>query len=567
MPANAWYQKAAAAMQSGDRAGARAILADALDEHPQEARLWHAAGKVLLELEEPGEAAHHFGKAFEFQPGNFDYAVDRAIALSAAGRHEEALGVLGRVEFQASGHAHYCSTRANAERGAGNSAAAAKWYDRALAIEPTRPKALHGRASVALERGEEDALARFDRALQRDSGNPFLWLGKAQALDVLGRTGEARQIAEQLAAQAPGWLDGLKFLCQLRLAAGEEDFAAPYREAARRVPQDPNIAADHCAKLGGADLAAEAADVAAEAQKRFPGMPYFALLEAVHAGAAGEDDRAEAIYAELPYDTPDRHLHEARHWIRRGDPSRADGLLDRSIAGEPWSINAWALRGIVWRMLDDDRREWLHQQSGLIQLAPLRDAETVLPEIVPVLHELHDGSQFPLGQSLRGGTQTRGRLFDRHEPEIGRLRAAIEATLEDYRAALPAADETHPLLRHRTAAWRIAGSWSVRLTGGGDFHTAHIHPEGIVSSALYLELPAETEGEEQRGWLELGRPPPDLRHDLPPLRTIRPEAGHLALFPSTLYHGTTPFSDARRMTVAFDVALRQGGRDGETAKP
>jgi hypothetical protein len=36
---------------------------------------------------------------------------------------------------------------------------------------------------------------------------------------------------------------------------------------------------------------------------------------------------------------------------------------------------------------------------------------------------------------------------------------------------------------------------------------------------------------------------------------IRPHVGRLALFPSTLFHGTRPFSAGERMTVAFDVVL------------
>ena len=55
------------------------------------------------------------------------------------------------------------------------------------------------------------------------------------------------------------------------------------------------------------------------------------------------------------------------------------------------------------------------------------------------------------------------------------------------------------------------------------------------------------------GALELGRPPRDLGLDLPPLRTLAPHPGHLALFPSFLHHGTTPFAGGRRMSVAFDV--------------
>lgn len=100
----------------------------------------------------------------------------------------------------------------------------------------------------------------------------------------------------------------------------------------------------------------------------------------------------------------------------------------------------------------------------------------------------------------------------------------------------------------------MAGSWSVRLTGGADFHASHIHPQGILSSALYLLLPDRAGLARGEGWLELGRPPADLRLDLGPVTSLHPREGYLALFPSTLYHGTTPFAQGRRMTVAFDIA-------------
>jgi predicted 2-oxoglutarate/Fe(II)-dependent dioxygenase YbiX len=109
------------------------------------------------------------------------------------------------------------------------------------------------------------------------------------------------------------------------------------------------------------------------------------------------------------------------------------------------------------------------------------------------------------------------------------------------------------MLRHRDTPWALAGSWSVRLTGGSDHHAAHIHIQGLISSALYLIVPEEAAGPQREGWLEIGRPKGDLGLDLPPIRAIEPVAGQLALFPSTAYHGTTPFRSAERMTVAFDA--------------
>ncbi|VVT13818.1 putative 2OG-Fe(II) oxygenase [Erythrobacter sp. EC-HK427] len=549
-----WFIRAQGALRTGNRDGARALLEQGITEHPNEAGLNHALGKWHLDGGDAASAADWFGKASTLAPENTAFTIDCAIALSSAGRFGAALRSLRAVESAAKDSAAYCSTRAFAERGAGDLAAAAHWYDRALRIEPQRPRALQGRATVALERGEPDAVARFDATLLRDNTDPFQWYGKAQALEVEGRTAEAREIAEALVEKLPQWHDALKFLAQLRLAAGEADFTAHYADAAQRVPDDPMIRTEWAAQLHGLDHREQAAAVIAQARRDFPDNERFVLLEAIYAGDAGDHALAEKLFAQIAIDTEERWLNEARHAIRTGDYDRAGQALDRAMAHAPFGISVWAFRGILWRLTGDPRADWLHGQDGLVQLLPLRDADSVLPPVLDVLHRLHDGSAMPLGQSLRGGTQTRGRIFDRTEAQLAALHDAIRATLEDYRANLPPADPAHPLLRFRDAPWRISGSWSVRLAGGGDYHAAHIHPQGILSSALYCALP-DTSGESdpQAGWLELGRPAPEMQSDLGPHRVIAPREAHLALFPSTLYHGTRPFTQGRRMTVAFDV--------------
>ncbi|QUL36606.1 tetratricopeptide repeat protein [Erythrobacter sp. JK5] len=549
-----WYDRASAAAQAGDAMGALATLRSGLAAHPDAPGLWHAAGSTLMMQGRPAEAADHFRKAFTLDPRQFDHAVDQAIALSAAGRNAEALDVLVRVEKKGAKHAHYCSTRANAERGMGHGAAAAKWYDRALTIEPNRPKALLGRANVALERGERSALQRFDKALDVDPGNPMILLAKAQALEVAGDAEGALALVGEVTAGFPHYTDALQLKAQLLLAMGESDFTSHFAAAAEQVPADPAIRVSWCRALAGMDREADAAEVAAQARATFPEEPGFALLEAVYAGAAGDNGRADAIFAQLALDTPARHVHEARHRVRQGDYDAAEGLLDTALAAQPDNIDAWSLRGIVWRLIGDPRSQWLHEQAGLVELLPFAARSGLLDKAAATLREMHAVSTMQIGQTLRGGTQTRGALFQRADPVLAELHEAARKALNRYRSALPPVDPAHPLLRHRDAPWPITGSWSIRMTGDGGHHKSHIHPDGIVSSALYLVVPEEARGEGQRGWLEVGRPPPDLGLDLPPLRVIEPRAGHLALFPSTLFHGTTPFDTAERLTVAFDVA-------------
>jgi hypothetical protein len=192
-------------------------------------------------------------------------------------------------------------------------------------------------------------------------------------------------------------------------------------------------------------------------------------------------------------------------------------------------------------------------QPGLYGARELALSSAQLDQIAAALRTLHRTRSQPIGQSVRGGTQTAGQLFLRPEPEIALLTDALAAAIRDFVGHLPAADPNHPLLKHRNMGMAFGPSWSVRLTGGG-YHAAHFHPNGVLSSACYISLPgAVSDADEKSGWLEIGRPPPELGLDLPPLATFEPKPGRLVLFPSFLFHGTRRFEGGERLTVAFDL--------------
>ena len=547
-------EQALAAERAGDRDTAMQRMAHAVELAGDHAALLNSAGGLALRLDRRENALAWYRQAFRLAPDSIEYATNFAIALHRSGRHDEALTTLSGFEFSAQRDARYFATRGHVERALSLLDNAAKSYDGALSLQPDHARAMHGRARIALERADDDVVARYEAALRLNSNDPELLLGYAQALEITGRNDDALALSERLNAAAPRWTDALSQTAQLRLARGDDNFTAPYHEAALRAPDDAAIRLEWARQLAGLDRFSEAADVAANARRAFPDDPRFALLEAVHAGEAGDDARAGAIFAELSGRSATRNLHEARHWIRLGDQEQAEALLLRVLDERPFDIGAWALRSICWRLSGDSRLEWLHGQDTLVQRLPLPLEPQSLRAVCAVLHALHERSSLPLGQSVRGGSQTRGRLFARSTPEIKGLHRAVMEALDSYRAALPDRDDRHPLLRFRDTPWRTDGSWSVRLNASG-FHAAHIHPKGCVSSAIHLELP-DTDGMDRAGWLELGRPPRDLRLNLPPERMVEPRRAHLVLFPSTLYHGTRPFEGGRRMTVAFDVVPR-----------
>lgn len=529
----------------------------AIAASPSDAGLVNNAAGSALRMGDAMRAESLYRRAHEMVPQDAEFALNLAIAHGRTGHHREAVALLQRFERACAGQPRYWSVRAAAERDAGLLALAATSYDRCLALEPAHARALHGRARVALERDEGDAAERYARAIAASPGDAMLWLGRAQALEAAGQTAEAREIADALSTQMPGWPDAHRYLAELRLnmgdgGAGSTIFADHYGTALAKVPDNPQLYVAWGQALAGADRFSAAADVAARGLAAHPGDAEVRLAAATFASAAGDLEKAEGLFAALPGQTVIRRVEEARHALRQTDPERAERLLAAALAEDPQDIAGWALRSLAWRMLGDSREDWLHGQDGLVQFLALDIGAAELAEAIAFLETLHDRSFHPIGQSVRGGSQTRGALFQRIEPELSALHGAIVEAIERYRSALPPVDMAHPLLRHREAELAITGSWSVRLEAGGR-HSVHIHPKGIVSSALYLRLPPFDASDPQGGWLELGGAPPEMGIGLPPCARIEPREGYLALFPSTLFHGTRPFKQKRRTTVAFDV--------------
>ena len=548
--------RAVAAAKLGRSEEAAALHDRAVALAPDDAKILNSAGFFFFTSGQAQRAIALLRRAIAADSNATEPLFNLALALTGAGRAEEArLLLLGR-EPSLRAVARYWSIRASAERALNRRRDALASFENATRLDPVNPKAAHGRARMALETGLP-ASDFYRLVVAAQPADREAWLGYAQALEAEGRPGKARETIEALLVDAPGWVDALEYLAQLRWTSGETtEFVAHYAAAVARSTEAP-IFASWVRMLAGVDRFEQAADVAAAARRLLGDRPSLALIEAGYRSGAGDFVTADSIFSELELATPERFLSEARHRLRLNDAVAAEALCAQVIMTLPDDVGAWALRGIAWRLLDDDRSEWLHGQPGLIKSLPLDLDNEYFRRANAYLDNLHDNSACPIGQSVRGGTQTRGGLFDRHEPEARHIEKAVQDAVHAYRSGLPAVDETHPLLRHRDDPWRIAGSWSIRLIDAGR-HVAHIHPRGLISSAAYFAVPAGTADRETKaGWLELGRPPVDLCVDLPPLTMIEPRAGFCALFPSTLYHGTRAFSSGKRMSVAIDINLER----------
>jgi predicted Zn-dependent protease len=480
-----------------------------------------------------------------------DMSLDHALSLYRAERYSEARVALRTLVEVDPANVTAWNLLGYLEGDVGDAKAAADAFDRALKLNSSDPIATKGRARIALERSEADVLDRYAAALAQSPGNPHLILEQTEARISQGDE-QAIDAFAQFVEGIPNWTEGQIALARMSWETKrDQHFDAHIRRLLQDRRERLDLWVAFIDLLVGCDLPGAAADAAREARAISGGEHRFALMEAVNAGRTGDLERAEALLAALPADLPGRAIHDAIHQIRRGDLDRARTAIDASLAESPESIESWGVAELIYRKMGDTQSRWLSGQEGLVRVFDLQIEGALFERLKSLLLELQRHGVLIAGQSVRAGTQTRWRLFDRQEPELADLKRTIEAAVAEYVAGLPPADERHPLLRHRDAPLAITGSWSVRLTGSG-YHVSHVHPLGLIGSACYFIVP-DAPPSTQEGYLELGRPPPDLKLELEPIAVHAPNPGRLILFPSYFHHGTRPFSAGERLSVAFDV--------------
>lgn len=423
-------------------------------------------------------------------------------------------------------------------------------FEQAQSIAPQDALIALGLAQVRLEAGL-DARPHFFRAIQLKPSSDAL-LGLMAARYAQGEGAAALEDLGGILASNAGWIEGHRQWAQLAAMVGQPMRATETIDEA--ISGQRNSASLWQAKvdiLERAERHVERWQACDEAIVETGQRSAFALARAAALSDAGEEALAGDAFAKLGAPIDIGHaIHLARHYIRTGERHQLGRLAGEWMTG-PGSRLFWPYASIAWRWSEPARWQWLEGDERLVREIDLPIGVDAMERLADRLRQLHGNSGRFLDQSVRGGTQTDGPLLSRIDPELAELRQLIVAAVGDYVGQLPPFDATHPMLSlPRDRPVRFAGSWSVRLVDKG-FHTAHVHPQGWISSAFYVRVP---EAEGRQGWLTLGAPPDDLRTDLAPLREVAPQSGKLVLFPSMMWHGTRPFDIGERMTVAFDVA-------------
>jgi Tfp pilus assembly protein PilF len=412
----------------------------------------------------------------------------------------------------------------------------------------------------------EFAIESYRKALALEPHRLDVRDGLSGALIDALAVSSALRNAEALVEACPEYAPAQTTLVNLRFMYSRDDvLIAPgtdFEKAALSAPANFELQLAWIGFLLETKQSAQALDTVRRTRIRFD-APILSVFEANALEQLEQCQQAAALYsnADRYFGTHDVAFINAyvRHLLKRGDVALAEQKTALALDLDPNSQESWAYRATAWRLMQDAREYWLCDYDRLVQQMPLAmekadgDLSTLLTDVRRYLDQIHLAQHEPAAQSVRGGSQTPGVLFGRNAEPVQILERVIRRTLENWVAKLPD-DATHPFLRRKSSYLRFAGSWSVKLWKSG-VHANHFHNQGWISSAFYVSLPSSvTDAEGNAGAIQFGQPPIELNLGLSPRKIIKPLTGHLALFPSYLWHGTVPFEDQQpRITAAFDV--------------
>ncbi len=552
--------------KNGDQEGAVEFFRRSLAARPAQPNVCHNLGNALLACGRRSEAEAAYAEALRLAPDHIDARIALGEVQFEGGKIGPGCETLARAVEQAPENGRAWSSYGRALRAAEKYEEAVKALRRAVQLRPDHVGTRYNLAVALRLDGQAKAAADILQECRHVKPDLFeIAYVLGHCLQDLGQFDDAAAAYRDAIRIAPTSREAHDSLSQLlwQHEPGEA-FLRSYAEVLSQLPDEAPLLADLAEKLGLAGRTDDAIGMLRRSRVKGMDSPEIDYRLGQMLATQGED-LDEALTALRAAATASPVNHDSRYelirlLLRLRRHEDAETALAPLLSAHPFDQQAIALRDLLLRLRGDPPAQGVDDLDRLIWADVLEPpegyggVEGFNRSLAQTLDRLHRAQRHPIGQTLRGGTQTMGNLLDRSEPEIVALRGMLEKAVASYIKRMPVAPR-HPLFGRRgSGAFRFSGSWSVRLSSEG-FHLNHIHPAGWISSCYYVSVPQEIAGAtDGAGSLSLGQSNLDLGPEDRALRQIKPVPGLLALFPSYLYHGTLPFRAAEpRTTVAFDV--------------
>ncbi len=542
---------------------AEALFRSAIAAAPGDAALHNNIANLLRRAVRLAEAEEHHRKALALKPNYPEAAYNYGLTLEEMGRADAALAAHAQAVQLRPGYAQALTRIGAIRMQQDRSEDALGALDRAVAAEPSSFDANYYRGWVLAR------LERFDEAL--------LGLGRAAAiaperiealLAIANTLRDAQRYDEALAAywkiveRQPAHVDTHIEIAKLTHVQGRADVLKSFEYARTRLGDQPDLLLAEARLRFRRDELAEAEGLLRRAAILAPGRGDIAGFLGTVLANRRKFDEAAAFFRTAIAAEPDSAFHRHQFGfalLSAGAAPDALSQFEAALVRGPFDQLALGGLALALRQEHDGRYGDLVDFGRYVRTYEIEtpagygDLGSFNLALAGELNRLHTSKVEPLEQTLRGGTQTIGRLFAQPAGPIGGVRRSIDAAIVDYIKSVPD-DAAHPLSARKSDGFSYAGSWSCRLRSAG-FHTNHVHPQGWISSAYYASLPGVVADEAgKQGWFKLGESNLALGERDCPERLIKPEVGLLVLFPSFYWHGTVPFTAPEdRLTVAFDV--------------
>ncbi len=548
--------------QSGDAVAGEQLVRQSLQIEPANVKFRLNLGQLLHRRGRAREAVEAYRQLLEQAPA--EHAARRAliVILDQLGQPAAAEVEARTLLQQRPGDADAWSLLAFVLERQNKVAEAEASYLQALALDERQIFA-HQNLGTLLSRLEraEEALVALDRAHALGARNFELAFNRGRTLSLLYRMEEAEREFADAVTLRPTDIDAQLNLARLRYMRADPAFARDFAAIADAQPANLPLQSELARALRGAGRFDEA-----ERQLRKalavsgPVPPLQALLAQLlqETGRLAEAEHEALRAATAMPDDADIIETLVAILLARGRAHDALPYLAARRAVEPL-VQSWiAYEATAARLLGREHYGELYDYDRLVRsymLEPppgwssMAELNTALRAALAARHRF---ASHPLDQSLRHGSQTTRNLIAENDAAIRAILQAFQAPIADYLRALGRAPG-HPLSARNVDGAVVIGAWSVQLHREG-FHVNHLHPQGWISSAYYVDVPDEVQDTALRsGWLKFG----ETRFPVPGAtaeRYLQPMPGRLVLFPSYMWHGTTPIHGAQaRLTIAFDA--------------